>query len=429
MKPITLYQDASLSGSGAKELANTSKGDAVSISAGDTIAFNGNTTDVVLDMSLLFTDSSVRPTRIHPIGAPGMVNGTAVDSGTDVGSGFILIAEDRATKDWYRIDILSFGASHNKAYRLSHAWDPVSRGWVEPKTAYAGQVLTVLGAEDISAGISRSGAAIALTDPGLHSFAVGGVPRAEAPETDKAEPAQTAPGLVSFAGGTRIETPYGPCNVENLRTGDIVCTVDRGNQEVLWVGSRTCRKEQIARNPKFAPVRIRRGALGCGLPLRDLRVGQLHRVLVRNAFTQRIFEKDEVLVTAGHLCGLEGIEIETDAEAVTFYHFLCAQHEIVLAEGAQTESLYLEAPIRPVLSAAEIEEIDRNFPVFGAQLSGAVCALPVRALSNARKSRKMVAGLSKENRPALEGAGAVTLPKPCADRAGRFSRATSLAVE
>ncbi|MDX1743221.1 MAG: Hint domain-containing protein, partial [Ruegeria sp.] len=48
----------------------------------------------------------------------------------------------------------------------------------------------------------------------------------------------------------------------------------------------------------------------------------------------------EVLVPAKFLLGLEGVDVVTDAQRVSYYHFIFDEHEIVISNGAQTESLF-----------------------------------------------------------------------------------------
>ena len=58
-----------------------------------------------------------------------------------------------------------------------------------------------------------------------------------------------------------------------------------------------------------AGIRIGAGALGAGLPERDLMVSPQHRVMVRSDLARELSGQDEVLVAAKHLLAVEGIEI------------------------------------------------------------------------------------------------------------------------
>jgi hypothetical protein len=140
-----------------------------------------------------------------------------------------------------------------------------------------------------------------------------------------------------FTPGTRVATPEGERPVHELRPGDRVVTRDNGLQEVRWVGR--CRLDWtgLAAARHLRPVLIEAGALGNGLPERDMLVSPQHRVLVANERTQLHFDEHEVLVAAKHLINHRTIR-EVDSPGVTYIHFMCARHEVVLSNGAWTES-------------------------------------------------------------------------------------------
>ena len=146
---------------------------------------------------------------------------------------------------------------------------------------------------------------------------------------------------VCFANGTRFRTPRGQRRVENLKPGDKIETADHGARRVRWIYAKSWTAADIRRNPKLAPVLIRAGALGPGLPHNDLRLSQQHRVLVQGAIAQRMFGAPEILIAARHLIALDGVSIDTDCGAISYYHVMLEQHEILLAEGIRAESLYL----------------------------------------------------------------------------------------
>ena len=119
---------------------------------------------------------------------------------------------------------------------------------------------------------------------------------------------------------------------------------------------------EAACNPDLMPVRIAVGALGGGLPRRDLMVSGQHRVLVRSRIASRMFESEEVLVAARHLIGMPGITVAQDLGTITYVHFLCDAHQVVLAEGAPVESLYPGPMALRALPAGSVQEILALFP-------------------------------------------------------------------
>ena len=140
-----------------------------------------------------------------------------------------------------------------------------------------------------------------------------------------------------FTPGTRIATPQGERMVEDLEVGDRVITRDNGIQEIRWLGARRLNGLELALSDHLQPVLIRKGALGGGLPERDMQVSPNHRLLIANDRTALYFEDREVLVAAKHLVGMEGVE-RVSQSAVTYIHFMFDQHEVVLSDGAWTES-------------------------------------------------------------------------------------------
>ncbi|SLN60144.1 Hint domain-containing protein [Roseisalinus antarcticus] len=148
-----------------------------------------------------------------------------------------------------------------------------------------------------------------------------------------ADPARGC-GEMSFAAGTYIATTRGEIAIEALTVGQRVLTRDNGLQKVLWVGT----VEVALTRAEDTPVRIRAGALGAGLPQSDLIVAPAHRVLVFGAIAQEMFGCSEAFVTAANLTFLPGIA-RLPAATMTYHQVLFARHEVILSNGAWTESL------------------------------------------------------------------------------------------
>jgi hypothetical protein len=93
----------------------------------------------------------------------------------------------------------------------------------------------------------------------------------------------------------------------------------------------------LTANPHLRPIMVRRGSLGNGLPERDMMLSPNHRVLVSNDRTSLYFDEHEVLVAAKHLIGGKGI-FEVESIGTAYIHLMFDQHEVVLSDGAWTES-------------------------------------------------------------------------------------------
>ncbi len=140
-----------------------------------------------------------------------------------------------------------------------------------------------------------------------------------------------------FTPGTMIATPRGEVAVESLRPGDRVITRDNGIQEIRWTGAREMSWSDLTVNPHLKPILVRQGSLGNGLPERDMMVSPNHRLLVANDRTALYFDEHEVLVAAKHLVSGKGVH-EVDSIGTTYIHFMFDRHEVVLSNGAWTES-------------------------------------------------------------------------------------------
>jgi len=158
-----------------------------------------------------------------------------------------------------------------------------------------------------------------------------------------------------------IQTATGPVSVENLGIGDRVLTAEGDLKPIIWIGSTVKCADALAAAPHLRPIRIAAGALGAGKPHADLVVSPQHRVLVRSPIAQRMFGASELLVAAKQMTEMPGIEPAADLDEVTYLHLMFDQHEIVLSNGAETESLY-PGP-QALLSLGPVaEEIFTLFP-------------------------------------------------------------------
>ena len=140
-----------------------------------------------------------------------------------------------------------------------------------------------------------------------------------------------------FTPGTTIATPKGERLVEELQEGDRIITRDNGIQEIAWVGHKVMSGKALVQNAHLKPILVKAGALGGGLPERDMLVSPNHRLLVASDLTQLYFEEREVLAAAKHLVGSAGIHA-VDVMQTTYVHFMFERHEVVLSNGTWTES-------------------------------------------------------------------------------------------
>lgn len=147
-------------------------------------------------------------------------------------------------------------------------------------------------------------------------------------------------GVICFTPGTRLATPEGPKLIQSLRPGDMVLTKDDGPQEILWSGHRRMSGARLYAMPHLRPIRFRSGAFGQGRPDPDLLVSPAHRMLIKGPSSQALFGTSEVLVRAEDLVNDTTIAVDHALREVTYVHILLGRHNIVFANGIETESFH-----------------------------------------------------------------------------------------
>ena len=158
-----------------------------------------------------------------------------------------------------------------------------------------------------------------------------------------------------------IATARGPVQVEVLRPGDRVVTRDNGLRRVHWTGRRDVDYSELMVEPELAPVLVRAGAFGDGRPYRDMMVSPSHRFLISPDQSFLTIEEDEALVAARHL--MDGRFVRTAATlGVSYIHLLCDAHQVILADGAWTETFHPDDRIMRGLGNSQRREILDLFP-------------------------------------------------------------------
>lgn len=159
--------------------------------------------------------------------------------------------------------------------------------------------------------------------------------------------------VVCFVAGTRIATPDGTVPIEALKQGHQVLTADNRACPVLWVGEKT-----LLGAGRAAPVVFEAGSIGND---RDLAVSQNHRIMLASPFAELFFAANEVFVPAKAL--INGTSIYTRIQPqVSYHHVLLPDHEVLLAEGATCESLFLGDVARGRVGHDAQNEVAQFFP-------------------------------------------------------------------
>ncbi|GBR46076.1 Hint domain-containing protein [Neokomagataea thailandica] len=135
-------------------------------------------------------------------------------------------------------------------------------------------------------------------------------------------------GTPCYCPGTLIMTPTGERPVEDLAIGDLIVTANGQHRTVHWIGRRAYDPIFAFGNRDILPVCFRAGSLGNNLPKRDLTVSPLHAMFL-----------DGYLIPALHLVNNHTIHQITQPETtIAYIHIELESHDLLLAEGAPSES-------------------------------------------------------------------------------------------
>ncbi|WP_146343810.1 Hint domain-containing protein [Falsiphaeobacter marinintestinus] len=159
--------------------------------------------------------------------------------------------------------------------------------------------------------------------------------------------------ITCFAKGTPIAAPHGPVAVEKLQIGDLILTAAGDSRLVKWVGRQTV-ATRFAPAERLMPVRFAAGSLGAGLPHADLTVTADHAMLI-----------DGVLCNASALVNgttITRVPLTEMGDTFTVYHIETEAHEIILANGAPTETFIDNVSRRVFDNFAEYDALYGDTP-------------------------------------------------------------------
>ena len=172
-----------------------------------------------------------------------------------------------------------------------------------------------------------------------------------------------------FSNGTLITTLKGEKPVEALSAGDRVVTRDNGLQTVRRVSRREYDFGQLALVPHLQPVLVSAGAMGQGLPERDMLVSPNLRLLAAG---------DRLPFGAGADRGLVAVKNLTDSRlirtcsvlGVRYVHVMFDRHEVILANGVWAEAFQPADTSLGATGNAQRVELAELIPDFAGQDAG-----------------------------------------------------------
>jgi len=182
--------------------------------------------------------------------------------------------------------------------------------------------------------------------------------------------------IACYGAGTLIECLDGPVPIEQIKPGMRVLTLDNGYVTVLWASKRPVSIIAQMIDPGLRPVEITRGALGGGMPERDLTVSQQHRVFFGAGAGY--------FAPAKGLVNRDGITLSAGGRPVTYHHILCAHHQVISANGCWSETLFPGKMVFRILGAKARGEVER---LLGPGLADYKLARPCLSVREALRSK------------------------------------------
>lgn len=161
---------------------------------------------------------------------------------------------------------------------------------------------------------------------------------------------------------TRVKTDKGWIEAGTLQPGDLVVTRGDGLQPIRWIGRQRLQFQDRPLLEKFRPILFDAGSLGEGVPRWPLTVSPQHAILLRSPFAALLFGEPEVFLAAKHLVNDETIRVDVACQETTYCHILLDKHAVILAEGAEVESLYLGDQTMLSIGAEARAEVLALFP-------------------------------------------------------------------
>jgi Hint domain-containing protein len=158
-----------------------------------------------------------------------------------------------------------------------------------------------------------------------------------------------------YLAGTHILTPDGPREIGLLSIGDRVTTLSGDAKPIKWIGRNRFVRQADGTWPSNAlPVKVARFALDGHSPSADLYLSPGHAVYV-----------DGLLIQVGSLVNGTSIARDpaADRQVLEYFHIELAEHDVVFAEGAATETLLPSADRRLFDNWREYEALYGAEPV------------------------------------------------------------------
>jgi hypothetical protein len=133
--------------------------------------------------------------------------------------------------------------------------------------------------------------------------------------------------VACYCRGTHILTQSGDVRVEDLKIGDDVATRAGAFRPIKWVGKRSYSGRFAAGQKHILPICFKAGSLADNVPRRDLWISPHHAMYLEG-----------VLIEAKDLVNDVSIVQAEHVESVEYFHIELDTHDVIIAEGALSET-------------------------------------------------------------------------------------------
>jgi len=142
-----------------------------------------------------------------------------------------------------------------------------------------------------------------------------------------------------YCPGTLILAERGEVPVEKLEIGDLVMTRSGMLRPIKWIGRRGYSGRFVLGRKDILPVCIKADALGENMPRRDLWISPHHAMYFQGDFPAADAAcRDGVLIEAKDLVNGATIVQAESIETIEYFHIELDTHDVIIAEGAMSES-------------------------------------------------------------------------------------------
>ena len=153
-------------------------------------------------------------------------------------------------------------------------------------------------------------------------------------------------GMACYCPGTLIQTERGQKRVEDLKIGDEVMTMSGALRPIKWIGRRRYGGRFVMGRKDILPICIKAGALDDNVPRRDLWISPHHAMYFKDKHLEGVLIEAKDLVNGASIVLVERVD------KVEYFHIELDTHDVIIAEGALSES-YIDDDSRGIFHNAD----------------------------------------------------------------------------